>query len=199
MTETEDNRNNAAEVKPLTALEMLDRRIMQFLYSRLRNPVFDILMPFLSRIADRGTLHFVAGGLMLAFGGPVFKRAALVMLASAGAAGFLTEMPIKFIWKRKRPFMVMETIKPTIPHKRLYHRPSFPSGHSAGFFGAAAGLSVCFPQWSSLFMIGAALGAFSRIYNGVHFPSDVAAGSLIGVAFGLGAAFYLHPLTAALF
>jgi len=199
MSGSEDDGKTAAEAAPLGALEMLDRLIMLFLYSRFRNPVFDLLMPILSRIADRGILHFIVGGLMLLFGGPMVKRAALVMLASAGAAGFLTEMPIKFIWKRKRPFMVMESIMPTIPHKRLYRRPSFPSGHSAGYFGAAAGLTVCFPQWSPLFLICAALGAFSRIYNGVHFPSDVAAGSIIGVVFGFGVALGVHPLTNALF
>ena len=178
----------------LVRLDDLDRRAMVALYSRFRNPVFDVLMPFFSLIANRGVLHIGAGVLMLILGGPAVKSAGVVMMASAGAAGLLTEVPVKFFWKRKRPFMVMEEIEPKVPHERLLRRPSFPSGHSAGYFAGAAALSVCFPAWAPLFLAAAALGAFSRIYNGVHFPSDVLAGSIIGVVFGLITTLLLRPL-----
>ena len=166
---------------------------------RLRNPLFDAVMPVLSVAGNKGILHVAAGAAMMVFGPPAVKRAGVAMLAAAGAAGLLTEVPIKFIWKRKRPFVVMEEIEPKVPHKRLTWRPSFPSGHSAGYFGVASALSVCFPAWAPLFLIVAALGAYSRIYNGVHFPSDVLAGSLIGVVSGFALTPFLLVLLAKTF
>ena len=118
------------------------------------------------------------------------ERAGVVLMASAGSAFFIAEMPLKLIWRRKRPFMVMDGVIPKVPHKRLARRPSFPSGHASGYFAGAAALAVCYPALAPVFFTIATLGAFSRIYNGVHFPSDVIAGSIIGAVF----AFIVTPL-----
>ncbi|MFA6448492.1 MAG: phosphatase PAP2 family protein [bacterium] len=177
--------------------EEMDRRAMLFLYRRLRNPVFDLLMPFLSVICNKGALHIVAGALMIICGHfaklPKLQSAGVVLMAAAGSAFFIAELPIKQIWKRKRPFMVMEEVLPKVPHKRLLKRPSFPSGHASGYFAGGVALSICYPSLATAFLCIAALGSFSRIYNGVHFPSDVIAGSLIGAAFGAALTPFLLP------
>jgi undecaprenyl-diphosphatase len=164
-------------------LEMLDRRATLFLYSRFRNPVFDALMPILSVGANKGIVYIAAGIAMMALGSAHVKAAGLVMLAGAGAAGVIAEMTVKMFWKRKRPFMTMPEITPKVPHRRLVKRPSFPSGHSAGYFAAALSLAVFFPSMAAPLAIAAALGAYSRIYNGVHYLSDVVVGSIVGIAF----------------
>jgi undecaprenyl-diphosphatase len=200
-TENDSVKNTTDSEEPSAQLgrfEQWDRRAMLFLYGRFRNPVFDLLMPFMSVICNKGALHVVAGTLLIVCGyfarRPDLQRAGVALMAAAGSAGLIAELPIKYFWRRKRPFMVMDGVLPKVPHKRLLRRPSFPSGHASGYFAGAAALSVCYPALSVWFFSVAAIGAFSRIYNGVHFPTDVLAGSAIGAAFGYAVTPLLLPL-----
>ena len=61
---------------------------------------------------------------------------------------------------------------------------SFPSNHALNNFAAAVFLLRLYPQYKWIFLITATLIAISRIYLGVHYPSDVLVGALIGSAFG---------------
>lgn len=61
---------------------------------------------------------------------------------------------------------------------------SFPSNHALNNFAAAVFLLRLFPTYKWIFLIVATLISISRIYLGVHYPSDVIGGALIGVAFG---------------
>ena len=61
---------------------------------------------------------------------------------------------------------------------------SFPSNHALNNFAAAVFLLRLFPAYKWIFLIVATLISISRIYLGVHYPSDVIGGALIGVAFG---------------
>ena len=168
--------------QPVNVFERMDRAVFRALYFGTRNPVFNVLMPALSIMANRGALTMIAGALLLLLGGDAVRQAAVEMMAAAGIAGVLAEGTIKFIWKRKRPFMVMEDVRPLVPSKRLVRRPSFPSGHSAGYIASAVALALTFPSVAPYVLTLGVLGSFSRIYNGVHFPSDVLAGMAIGAA-----------------
>jgi len=67
---------------------------------------------------------------------------------------------------------------------------SFPSNHALNNFAAAVFLLRLFPAYKWIFLIVAILISISRVYLGVHYPSDVLGGALIGVAFG-----YLFSVT----
>ncbi|KAA0245132.1 MAG: phosphatase PAP2 family protein [Chlorobiota bacterium] len=61
---------------------------------------------------------------------------------------------------------------------------SFPSNHALNNFAAAVFLLRLFPNYKWVFLIVATLVSMSRIYLGVHYPSDVVGGALIGAGFG---------------
>ncbi|HEY3506245.1 MAG TPA: phosphatase PAP2 family protein [Actinocatenispora sp.] len=83
---------------------------------------------------------------------------------------------------RPRPFVAMPHVLLLLPHSA---DPSFPSDHAiiAGAF--VGGLVVVSRRWGTLAAVLALFLAFARVYVGVHYPTDVAGGLLIGALVGL--------------
>jgi len=165
-------------------LEPWDRALFRALYFGTRNRMFNVLMPALSIVANRGAVHIIAGSIMIYIGGlgdnTRLQQAGAVMMIAAMFAGILAEGTVKFFWKRRRPFQAMGDVQPLVPARRLRHRPSFPSGHSAGYLAAAVAVTLFYPAAGLVLVPIGVMGSFSRIYNGVHYPSDVLAGMLLG-------------------
>lgn len=98
------------------------------------------------------------------------------------AGGYLLSTAVtqglKRIVKRDRPFEKYPFIIQRI-HTDSY---SFPSGHSSSAFNTATSLSIVFPKWYVIVpsYAWAAAVAYGRMYQGVHYPSDVLAGAVIG-------------------
>lgn len=103
------------------------------------------------------------------------------LLASTMAANGAATGIGKLVWKRPRPFVVDPSIKPPLDHVPS-PRQSYPSGHSSSAFAAARVISVLEPKLAAEAYSLATQVATSRVYAGVHFPSDVIAGALLGTA-----------------
>ena len=100
-----------------------------------------------------------------------FGRAAALVLGS-----FLANQAVKFIVRRPRP--ELEDLPPLV---RTMSNRSYPSAHATTSAAAAVALSDVLPR-APLYTVAAAL-ALSRLYLGVHYPSDTLAGAALGWAF----------------
>jgi len=113
------------------------------------------------------------------------KRNALlatVFTATCVWSADLIALGLKAATGRPRPF---ETIPQADPLVGATVGQSLPSGHAATSFAGAVVLSYLLPRSAPyLFLLATAI-AFSRIYVGVHYPSDVVAGAALGAAVGL--------------
>jgi len=104
----------------------------------------------------------------------------LLFLSELTGAGFT--YGIKQIFKRERPFVTLDKV-----HFDKYNSPtdrySFPSGHTATAFSMATSLTLRYPDKPAIIAVSylyAAIVGYGRIYLGVHYPSDILGGMIIG-------------------
>ena len=108
---------------------------------------------------------------------PLLKEAMYIGTSVIEALGIT--MAMKFTFNRQRPY---EKYPNLIHPVSTEPDPSFPSGHTASAFSLATSLSLTYPKWyviapSALWACGV---GYSRINQGVHYPSDVLTGAVIG-------------------
>jgi len=141
----------------------------------------DILMATLSVIATGGAVWLAIGVLQAARRRLPLPRLWQLVLAVVTAL-IASDGIVKPLVHRPRPFVVQPGLV------RILGNPpggsSFPSAHAAAAFAAAWVLSELFPAGRAAFWTLAALIAISRVYVGAHYPLDVMAGALLGVAVG---------------
>jgi membrane-associated phospholipid phosphatase len=105
-----------------------------------------------------------------------FRNACVIVAADAINLGFT--YALKYSVNRTRPFITY----PDIVKKSDGGGPSFPSGHTSGAFATATILSLEYPKWYVIapsFLWAGTVG-YSRMYLGVHYPSDVLGGMIVG-------------------
>lgn len=107
-----------------------------------------------------------------------YKRACACGL-SAAALGLLANQAIIAVWQRPRPY---ESHAQLIPLLARSHDPSFPSDHASAAFGIAFGVLFVARRPGLVFLAYAILIGASRVLAGMHYPTDVLAGALIGLA-----------------
>ncbi|MFF7450418.1 MULTISPECIES: phosphatase PAP2 family protein [unclassified Streptomyces] len=169
------------------ALLGLDCRLFE--YAAARNwPFAEPVLPRLSRSANHGVLWFATAAAMTASRTPRARRAAARGLASLTLASLTINTIGKRSVRRTRP--VLDPVPLVRQLKRQPITTSFPSGHSASAAAFAAGVALESPAWGAAVAPVAWSVALSRVYTGVHFPSDV----LAGAALGVGAAYVVRRL-----
>lgn len=167
------------------------------------NSFFDLLMPFLTSQGYLLVLPFI---FLLLFK-TLTKRGAgrpsaafLFSLFLVCCAAVLVTDSIEHLLKvtigRVRPCRALDGVRLIIACPRSF---SLPSGHAAGSFAFAVPLFVLSRDYAGRairmypLLLAAAI-AFSRVYLGVHYPSDIVAGGLLGAAIGLLFAFLFRAL-----
>lgn len=124
----------------------------------------------------------IAVGLLLFF----FKKRflSLMVLSSYAISGIIAQILKAYIVEaRPAVYLKDSTYQYFIENVTLHNFHAFPSGHSASAFALAAVLSFALvnKKYSLLFLAGAILVGYSRIYLAQHFIDDVLAGAIIGV------------------
>ena len=160
-------------------LQRLDERIVG-ISLRARSPALNRSIVALTRAANYSRLWLAIASLLAMFGGERGRHAACRGMAALAIAAAVANGPAKLLVRRRRPLATSNAALIRMPTST-----SFPSGHSAAAFAFATGASREWPALAPALTPLAAGVAYSRVYTGVHYPSDVAAGILIGIGSGL--------------
>lgn len=171
----------------LAPLLELDRRLLVFARTRGHRPEAEQAIAAYSRLGEHAACWLALGtaGTVLA-SEPTARhcwRRATALVAGSYALNFAVKVAVR----RHRP-----EVPGLRPLTATVSRLSFPSAHATTSFAAARAFSVVVPAGA----LYAAAGAFaaSRPYLGVHYPSDVVAGAVLGTAVAeLGHRWWQHP------
>ena len=157
----------------------LDFRILYDLQQH-RTPKADVAMRWVSNsvwLTPAVPLGMAVGG-WTTDDSPLLNNSATVGCAWLGTMGLT--IGTKFIVRRPRPYQAYPDVLVPLTTEP---DPSFPSGHTSMAFCTATSLSLLYPHWYVVVpsMLWATAVGFSRLYLGVHYPSDVLTGALLGV------------------
>lgn len=166
----------------------IDQFLFHLINWSLSNIVLDVVMPFLTDLNKTLFGRVLAGLLWILLvwkGGKKGRIVAFFLIPLIVLSDQSSSSLIKKIIARPRPCHTVDSI-PILQNVRLLvdcgSGFSFPSSHAVNNFAAASYFSYFYRRWTLGFFFFAALVAFSRVYVGVHYPSDIVGGAVIGLA-----------------
>ncbi len=171
----------------------LDVRVFRFLNGRVANPVFDAVMPVVTDLDRWRVLILLAWAALVIFGRTKGRWAALVLIPLIAASDQLSSTVLKPLVERMRPCEVLGGVHlwygpegwittPAVIARSYKSSFSFPSSHAANITASMLFLGLVYRRLLVPLVAVAALVGFSRIYIGVHWPSDVLGGAALGAA-----------------
>lgn len=158
-------------------MKKLDLRLLRLMRTRGHSPGPERAAMMLSKNGENGYLWFGLGALGAILDRRRRKQWAVTALLAPASIGL--NFGVKLVVRRERP--VLEGLPP------LGGAPSslsFPSGHATASFACAVAMSRVAPGLRAPLLGLAALMAATRPYLGMHYPSDIAAGAVLGTVIG---------------
>lgn len=167
----------------LAFLSSFDANFLLWIQQHLRSDFFTPFWRFITTTGNGGLLMIAIACILLAF-----KKTRKVGIMSVVALVFslvFTNLLIKPLVARVRPYEVIEGLAILVPKQLDF---SFPSGHSSAAFATAWVMFRSLPKKVGIpALVCALLMAFSRLYLGVHYPTDVLAGVVLGILYAQAA------------
>lgn len=163
-------------------------QLLLWFQETVRRPWLDPVVSFYTTLGSHGLLWIALTALLLLY--PKTRRAGKAMALALACSLALTNGLLKHLAQRTRPWLIFEELLPLVVEK---DPNSFPSGHTSAAFAAVTALLWARPglpeevkhKWDApLFLTLAVCMGLSRLYVGVHFPSDVLCGALVGTLCG---------------
>ena len=155
----------------------------------IRTPFLDTLMGLFTMLGYKGIFSVALGLILLIFAKT--RRTGFEVLLSVALALLFANLLIKNIVARPRPCEVYSFLPALV---RVPSDSSFPSGHTTNAFAVATAIFLNHKKAGVIAFVIAALVAFSRMYNCMHYPTDVLAGIVIGAGFAVLVHYVIYPV-----
>lgn len=159
----------------------MEGNILLFIQENVRKEWLDPVVIFITGLGDKGIFWVLVTALLFFFRRT--RKTAFMCLVSLVQVLCINNLFLKNIVCRVRPYEAVAGLVPLVAKPSDW---SFPSGHSACAFAAAVVLLFRMPKSVGVpAIVLAVLIALSRLYVGVHYPTDVLAGGLCGIIFAV--------------
>ena len=163
-----------------------DAGILLFIQEYIRQDFLTPFVKFITHLGDAGWFWIALSVVLLFF--KKTRRAGITALLALLIGALITNVALKNLVARIRPYEVIEDLHLLIEKQSDY---SFPSGHTCASFAAGLVYLKMLPRrYGVAAILLAVLIAFSRLYVGVHYPTDILGGILVG-SFAAWAAYRL--------
>lgn len=165
-------------------LLMYDQELFYLVNGLPHTPFFHVIALFLSGVG-LGALLWVGIGLIMFLREEKKDHRFFIPIGLAlGMSWIFVELLLKNIVMRARPFVdAMDGVVVVGGEASGY---SFPSSHATTAFAMAVVLSFFEPRLKGALFVLAVFVSLSRVYMGVHYPTDIVAGAIIGLCIGIG-------------
>ncbi len=156
--------------------------ILDFIQNNIRCGILDFLMPKITALGNAGIFWIVLTLIFLI--SKKYRKTGIIMAIALIIDLIGCNLILKPLIARERPFEINTAINLLIAPPGDY---SFPSGHTAASFAAAAAMYFSGYKYWKPFGVLAAVIALSRLYLYVHYPTDVIFGAVLGIVCGYAA------------
>ena len=158
-----------------------DATILLWIQDVVRNPVCDVIFKFITHLGDNGYFWIFLSLFLCIF--KKTRKAGIFALLALLFSVIVNNAILKNLIGRIRPYEIIAGLDCIIAHAK---DASLPSGHTGSSFAAATAYLLKLPKKISIpTFIMAILISLSRLYVGIHYPTDVIAGAITGAALGI--------------